>query len=168
MTTPQWILLVEDNDHDADLAIRALAADGWQGEVVHAADGVEALDCLHRRGPFQSRSDGLPSLVVLDLKMPRVDGFEVLGRIKGDVRLRNIPVVVFTSSRERTDLDRSYQLGVNAYVVKPVNLQQFTDALSEIKRFWLQLNEPAPEPALPRAVELPGEWGIHTATADAA
>jgi CheY-like chemotaxis protein len=145
MMKQKWILLAEDNANDADLTIRALSADRTPGEIVLACDGAEALDCLYRRGAFQSRDDDPPSVVLLDLKMPKVDGLEVLRQIKNDARLKNIPVVVFTSSRERIDLARSYQLGANAYVVKPLGFQEFVSALKQVKKFWLILNEPPPD-----------------------
>jgi len=105
---------------------------------------VEALDCLYRRGAFQSRDDNPPAVVLLDLKMPKVDGLEVLRQIKSDAALKSIPVVIFTSSRERTDLARTYLLGANAYVVKPLGFQEFVSALKDVKKFWLIINEPPP------------------------
>jgi CheY-like chemotaxis protein len=144
MTGNKWILLAEDNANDADLTMRALSADQLSSEVVLAGDGAEVLDCLHRRGAFRSRDDDLPAVVLLDLKMPNLDGLEVLRQIKNAAALKNIPVVVFTSSRERTDLARAYQWGANAYVVKPVGFQEFVAVLQDIKKFWLMLNEPPP------------------------
>lgn len=145
MNKPRWILLAEDNAHDADLTMRALAASQSPSEVVLAGDGAEALDCLYRRGIFQSREgDDPPAVVLLDLKMPRVDGMEVLRQIKSDATLKSIPVVVFTSSNERADLARTYQLGANAYVVKPLGYQEFVSTLKDVKQFWLILNEPPP------------------------
>jgi|SRR5579859_6399535 len=144
MTGNRWILLAEDNANDADLTMRALSADQLSGEVIVAGDGAEALDCLHRRGAFQSRDDDLPAVVLLDLKMPNVDGLEVLREIKSTAALRSIPVVVFTSSREWSDLARAYQLGANAYVVKPVGFKEFLAVLQDVKRFWLAINEPPP------------------------
>jgi len=144
MTARRWILLAEDNANDADLTMRALSANQSPSEVILAADGVEALDCLYRRGAFQSRDDNPPAVVLLDLKMPRVDGMEVLRQIKSDAVLKNIPVVIFTSSRERADLARTYQLGANAYVVKPLGFQEFVSALKDVKKFWLIINEPPP------------------------
>jgi CheY-like chemotaxis protein len=144
MTTNKWILLAEDNPHDADLAMRALAASQVHEEVVLAHDGLEALDCLHHRGKFESAADTTPAVILLDLKMPKVDGLEVLRQIKSDGRLKNIPVVVFTSSREETDIARCYDLGANAYVVKPVDFKQFRDVLREVRAFWITFNEPAP------------------------
>lgn len=154
MSTQKWILLVEDDADDADLAMRALHNEVWTGEVVHASDGAEALDCLYRRGPFESRGEDPPSLVLLDLKMPRIDGFDVLQQIKSDTRFKSVPVVVFTSSRESTDVARSYQLGANAYIVKPVGFQQFSDTLQHAQRFWLGVNEPPPVEAGARSAEV--------------
>ena len=144
MTKQRWILLAEDNAKDADLTMRALSANQSPSEVVLANDGAEALDCLYRRGAFQARDDDPPAVVLLDLKMPKVDGLEVLRQIKNDVVLKNIPVVIFTSSRERIDLARTYQLGANAYVVKPLGFQEFVSALTVVKKFWLIINEPPP------------------------
>ncbi len=144
MSGQKWILLVEDDANDADLTVRVL----WDPEspvaLVRVKDGLEALDCLHQRGLFQSRAPGLPALLVLDLKMPRANGFDVLQRIKNDVILRTVPVMVFTSSREPSDLVRSYELGTNAYVVKPVSFHEFAATLNEIKKFWIDLNELPP------------------------
>jgi len=144
MTTHRWILLAEDNVNDADLTMRALSANQVPSEVVLASDGAEALDCLYRRGAFQTRDNAPPAVVLLDLKMPRVDGLEVLRQIKNDAALKNIPVVIFTSSKERADLDRTYQLGANAYVVKPLGFQEFVTTLKDVKKFWLVINEPPP------------------------
>lgn len=144
MTGRKWILLVEDNACDADLAIRSLSEGRVPHEVRVARDGEEALDCLYRRGEFGACPEDRPSVVLLDLKMPRVNGLEVLGQIKSDPQLRNIPVVVFTSSREEADVARCYQVGANAYVVKPVNFNQYSAALQAIGTFWMMTNEPAP------------------------
>ncbi len=148
MSGQRWILLAEDNANDADLTLRALSANQSPNEVILAADGVEALDCLYRRGAFQSREDSPPAVVLLDLKMPKVDGLEVLRQIKNDAALKSIPVVIFTSSRERLDLARTYQLGANAYVVKPLSFQDFVSALKDVKKFWLLINEPPPRDGL--------------------
>jgi CheY-like chemotaxis protein len=142
MRNSRWILLAEDNANDADLALRALSAGQAAGEVVLAGDGAEALDCLYRRGAFTLRDDDPPAFVLLDLKMPKVDGLEVLRQIKSDAGLKNIPVVIFTSSRERVDLVRTYQSGANAYVVKPLGYGEFVSVLKEVKKFWLVINEP--------------------------
>lgn len=147
MSKLKWILLVEDNEKDADLAQRALAAGKAHVEIVVAHDGQEALDCLHRREEFRFRREGNPAVVLLDLKMPRVDGFEVLKQIKEDPHLKSIPVVVFTSSREEFDLAHCYDLNANAYVVKPVDFRQYLAALKEVAAFWLGINEPPPDAA---------------------
>jgi len=146
MKSHKWILLAEDNENDVDLAVRALSANHVEEQVVVAHDGVEAIDCLYRRGQFQSRSaSGNPAVILLDLKMPRMDGLEVLRRIKDDEKLRAIPVVTFTSSREQADVEQCYQLGANAYVVKPVDFGAFNSVLREIRTFWLAINEPPPD-----------------------
>jgi len=144
MTTQKWILLAEYNPLDADLAMRALAYNEVRDEVVHAHDGVEALDCLNHRGDFQKCPSEIPVVVLLDLKMPRVNGLEVLRRIKNDERFKKIPVVVFTSSKEEIDVAQSYELGANAYVVKPVDFKQFRDTVKEVRAFWMEVNEPPP------------------------
>ena len=142
------ILLVEDSLKDIELVLAALKKNNFANEVVVARDGAEALDYLYRGGKFQSRSDILPIVMLLDLKMPKVDGLEVLKQIKGDGALKVIPVVMLTSSREEEDLVKSYRLGVNAYVVKPVGFQQFVDAIKQTGMFWAVINEPPPiEPA---------------------
>ena len=139
------LLLVEDSPRDAELALDALAENHLANEVVHVRDGAEALDYLHRRGPFAARPAGEPAVVLLDLKMPKVDGLEVLRQMKSDPQLKLIPVVVMTSSREEGDVLRSYELGVNAYVVKPVRFQEFVDAVKQVGGFWAVINEPPPE-----------------------
>ncbi|HKW29457.1 MAG TPA: response regulator [Verrucomicrobiae bacterium] len=149
MKKSKWILLAEDDSPLAELTTLALAPDKLACEVIVARDGVEALDCIRRRGEFQTRAEGLPALVLLDLKMPRVDGLEVLRQIKADTRLKHIPVVMFTSSRELADVNRSYQLGANAYVVKPVDFQKFSQTLAGVGWFWTMLNE-LPPVAAPR------------------
>lgn len=145
----KWILLVEDDLQDADMALRALTNGPLRVEVVHVKDGAEALNCLYHRDAFANRNNGPPALVLLDLKMPRLDGFDVLERVKSDSELRTIPVAVFTSSREQSDILRSYQLGTNAYVVKPVGFREFTNALQALGRFWLTINEPPPKNSKP-------------------
>ncbi len=145
MNHTKWILLAEDNPKDADLAIRALNSNGSPVKVTHACDGAEVLDCLYRRGAFQGHDHGPPSLVLLDLKMPKVDGVEVLRRIKADDSLKVIPVVVFSSSFEQSDVVRTYELGANAYVVKPMHYRQFVSTLNALRDFWLVLNQPPPE-----------------------
>jgi len=138
------ILLAEDNPKDVELTLTALDKHHLANEVVVANDGVEALDYLYRRGKFAMRADSNPAVVLLDLKMPKVDGLEVLRTIKSDNNLKAIPVVILTSSREEKDLVESYKLGVNAYVVKPVDFQQFIDAVKELGAFWAVINEPPP------------------------
>jgi CheY-like chemotaxis protein len=138
------ILLVEDSSHDVELTLAALEENRLANEVVVARDGEEALDYLHRRGIFKLRSEGHPAVVLLDLKLPKIDGLEVLKRIKTDESLRAVPVVMLTSSREEQDLVRSYNLGVNAYVVKPVDFHEFVDSLKELGLFWAVINQPPP------------------------
>lgn len=138
------ILLVEDNPRDAELALEALADFHVANEILHLRDGVEALDYLYRRGEFAGRTTGQPALVLLDLKMPRADGMEVLRQMKGDANLNRVPVVVMTSSREEQDLAECYALGVNAYVVKPVKFPDFIEAVKQLGAFWAVLNEPPP------------------------
>ena len=138
------ILLVEDSVADAELAMRALEESHLANEVLHLRDGVEALDYLYRRGDFADRPEGHPALVLLDLNMPRLDGTEVLRQLKSDPAMRMIPIVIMTSSREEGDLLASYALGVNAYVVKPVNFREFFDAVKQVGSFWGVLNEAPP------------------------
>jgi CheY-like chemotaxis protein len=137
-----YILLVDDNENDLELTQHALAQYKLANEIVTLRDGAEALDFLHRRGPFSSRTNGDPIVVLLDIKMPKVDGIEVLRIMKGDPALQPIPVVMLTSSRQGPDVDECYRLGANAYVVKPVDFQQFSDAIKTIGKFWAVLNEP--------------------------
>ena len=139
------ILLVEDSPRDAELALDALASNHLANEVVHVRDGAEALDYLHRRGQFADRANGQPVVVVLDLKMPKVDGLEVLRQMKSDPALKVIPVVIMTSSREEGDLVRSYELGVNAYVVKPMKFGEFVEAVKQVGAFLAVINEPPPQ-----------------------
>jgi CheY-like chemotaxis protein len=141
MGTLKRILLVDDSARDTELAIDALESHHLANEIVALRDGVEALDYLYCRGPFAGRSDGPPAVVLLDLKMPKLDGLEVLKQIKSDPKLRTIPIVVMTSSREEQDMVQSYQHGVNAYVVKPVEFHQFVDAVRQLGSFWAVLNE---------------------------
>ena len=138
------ILLVEDDPKDVELTLTGLAEYNLANEVVVARDGEEALDYLHRRGNHQMRSNGNPAVILLDLKLPKVNGFEVLQQIRGDENLKMIPVVVLTSSQEERDLVQSYKLGVNAYVVKPVDFHQFVNAVKELGAFWAVINEPPP------------------------
>lgn len=139
------ILLAEDNANDLELTLAALQANRLANEVVVARDGAEALDYLYRRGRFADHQNGPPALVLLDLKMPKVDGLEVLRQIKADPQLRLTPVVMLTSSREEVDLIRSYELGVNAYVVKPVEFSEFMEAVKQLGAFWAVLNEAPPD-----------------------
>ena len=141
------ILLVEDSPKDLELTLAALAKSQLANEVVVARDGAEALDYLYGRGAFKGRSNGNPAVVLLDLKLPKVDGLEVLEKLKGDPALRNTPVVMLTSSREERDVVRSYELGVNAFVVKPVGFQEFFEAIQDLGVFWAILNEPPPHNA---------------------
>jgi CheY-like chemotaxis protein len=138
------ILLVEDNANDAELTLEALSEHHLANEVDLVRDGAEALDYLYRRGKYTGRADGNLAVILLDLKLPKVDGLEVLRIIKADQRLRYIPVVVLTSSREERDVIESYRLGVNAYVVKPVNFNEFITAVKELGAFWAIINEPPP------------------------
>jgi CheY-like chemotaxis protein len=138
------ILYAEDSAADVELTLAALGEHKLANEVVVVGDGAEALDYLHRRGAFAQRPPGNPAVVLLDLKMPKVDGLEVLRALKGDDALRAIPVVILTSSREERDLVESYRLGVNAYVVKPVDFDQFVDAVKQVGMFWALVNEPPP------------------------
>jgi len=144
MSALRRILYAEDSPADVELTLAALAEHHLANEVVTVADGAEALDYLFRRGPFASREPGNPAVVLLDLKMPRVDGLEVLRTLKADPELRAVPVVVMTSSREERDLVESYRLGANAYVVKPVDFDQFVNAVKEVGMFWAVINEPPP------------------------
>ncbi len=138
------ILMAEDNKNDVELALTALAEHNLANEVVVARDGVEALDYLYRRGRFERRPNGNPLVIFLDLKMPRMDGFEALRHIKGDPDLKSIPVVVLTSSAEERDIVETYNLGVNAYVVKPVVFDNFIEVVKQLGLFWVLINEPPP------------------------
>lgn len=138
------ILLVEDNPKDLELTLAALEKSQLANEIVICRDGAEALDYLYRRGPFAERGGRDPAVVLLDLKLPKVDGLEVLAAVKGDPQMRPVPIVMLTSSREETDLVRSYQLGVNAFVVKPVGFKEFFEAIQDLGVFWAVLNEPPP------------------------
>jgi CheY-like chemotaxis protein len=138
------ILMVEDDRKDVELTLTALEEYNLANEVVVTGDGAEALDYLYRRGNFKARSGDNPAVLLLDLKLPKVDGLEVLQQIKSDEKLRMIPVVVLTSSREERDMVTSYKLGVNAYVVKPVDFHEFVNAIKELGVFWAIVNEPPP------------------------
>ena len=142
--TAKKILLAEDSPQDAEMTLSALSSYHLHNNVVVVSDGEQALDYLYARGKFAGRTDGHPLLVLLDLKMPKVDGLEVLRAIKSDETLRALPVVMLTASREEQDVVKSYQLGVNAYVVKPVGFQKFVEAVKQIGAFWTVHNEPPP------------------------
>jgi CheY-like chemotaxis protein len=144
MTSIGRILLVEDDPKDVELTMTALEEYNLSNEVVVAGDGEEALDYLYSRGKFQGRNGDNPAVLLLDLKLPKVDGLEVLEQLKSDEKLRMIPVVVLTSSREERDMVASYKLGVNAYVVKPVDFHEFVNAIKELGVFWAIINEPPP------------------------
>jgi CheY-like chemotaxis protein len=138
------ILIVEDDPRDVDLTLMALEDYKLANQVVLTRDGQEALDYLYCQGQFHTRSDGNPAVVMLDLKLPKVDGLEVLKQVRSDENLKMIPVVVLTSSHEEKDMMRSYKLGVNAYVVKPVDFHEFVNAVKELGIFWAVINEPPP------------------------
>ena len=138
------ILLAEDSPSDVELTLGALSEHRLANEVVHVPDGAEALDYLYCRGRFEGRTGGLPSVVLLDIKMPKIDGLEVLRRIRADSRLATLPVVILTSSREEADIVEGYRLHVNAYVVKPVAFPNFVEAVKSLGLFWAVLNEPPP------------------------
>lgn len=146
MATVKRILLVEDSKHDVELTLVALEECHLANQVDVVHDGAEALDYLHRRGAFAGKSNDLPVVVLLDLKMPKVDGLEVLRHMKNEPDMKRIPVVMLTSSREERDLIRSYDLGVNGYVVKPVDFQQFIESIKQLGCFWAIINEPSPGP----------------------
>jgi DNA-binding response OmpR family regulator len=138
------ILLVEDDPKDVELTLTALEEYNLANEVIVARDGAEALDYLYSRGKFKTRSSDNPAVMLLDLKLPKVDGLEVLKQTKSDEKLKMIPVVVLTSSKEEKDMVASYKLGVNAYVVKPVDFHEFVNAIKELGAFWAVINEPPP------------------------
>ncbi|MFN3651729.1 MAG: response regulator [Armatimonadota bacterium] len=138
------ILLVEDSPNDIELVLNAMEENHLANEVVVVRDGQEALDYLNRRGIFRLRAEGNPAVVLLDLKLPKVDGLEVLEQMRQNDGLRYVPVVMLTSSNEEKDLIRSYSLGVNAYVVKPVDFTEFVSAIRELGLFWAIINQPPP------------------------
>jgi CheY-like chemotaxis protein len=144
MSAAKRILLVEDSPRDAELTLEVFREHHLLNDVTHVRDGAEALDYLYRRGAFAGRADELPALVLLDLKMPRVDGLDTLREMRADPKLKIVPVVVMTSSKEDRDLRKCYALGVNAYVVKPVKFQEFIDAVRQLSVFWVLLNETNP------------------------
>ena len=138
------ILMVEDDPKDVELTLTALEDYNLANEVVVTRDGQQALDYLHCRGEYKTRSRDNPAVMLLDLKLPKVDGLEVLKQVKSDSDLKVIPVVVLTSSKEEKDMVASYKLGVNAYVVKPVDFHEFVNAIKELGVFWAVINEPPP------------------------
>jgi CheY-like chemotaxis protein len=138
------ILMVEDDPKDVELTLTALDEYHLANEVVVTRDGQQAMDYLYSRGEFSTRPEGNPAVMLLDLKLPRVDGLEVLQKIRSDPQLKMVPVVVLTSSQEEKDMIRSYALGVNAYVVKPVDFHEFVNAVKELGVFWAVINEPPP------------------------
>ena len=144
METLKRFLLVEDDPKDIELTLTALSEYNLANEIMVARDGVEALDYVYRRGEFALRPEGNPVVVLLDLKMPRLDGVQVLRQLKSDVQMRFVPVVILTSSRESRDLEEAYRLGANAYVVKPVRFAEFVEAIKGIGVFWALINEPPP------------------------
>lgn len=135
------ILLVEDSAHDAEMTLRSLKRRGIANDIAWVKDGVEALDYLFCEGSFDGRDGGLPRLVLLDLKMPRMDGLQVLKRMKSDARTMKVPVVMLTSSHEEGDLVESYALGVNSYIVKPVDFENFAETVSQIGMYWVLMNK---------------------------
>lgn len=138
------ILLVEDSSNDVELILTALSENHLANEVVVVRDGEEALDYMYRRGAFRLRAKGEPIVVFLDLKLPKIDGLEVLAHLKSDPVLRVVPIVVLTSSHEEPDLARCYELGTNAYVVKPIAFPEFLDVIRQLGLFWAVLNQPPP------------------------
>jgi CheY-like chemotaxis protein len=141
------ILMVEDDPKDVELTMMALEGHNLANEVIVTRDGEEALDYLYRRGKYSTRSSGHPAVILLDLKLPKIDGLEVLRQVKSDPNLKIIPVVVLTSSNEEKDLVSSYKLGVNAYVVKPVDFHEFVNAIKELGVFWAIINAAPPASA---------------------
>ncbi|MFM7427680.1 MAG: response regulator [Elainella sp.] len=145
MTELKRILLVEDSRNDVELILTALSENAIANEVVVVRDGEEALDYLYRRGLFRLRLEGNPVVILLDLKLPKIDGVEVLSALKSDPVLRLIPVVVLSSSQEEPDLIRCYELGTNAYVVKPIDFSAFVEVIKQVGLFWAVVNQPPPE-----------------------
>jgi CheY-like chemotaxis protein len=147
------ILLVEDDTNDAELALRALRKNHMADRVRHVRDGEEALDFVFCRGAYAQRSGSLPRLILLDLKLPKLDGMEVLRQLKADLRTRKIPITILTSSKQETDMDRGYLLGVNSYIQKPVDFEHFCDTVSQLGTYWLRVNQ------LPSQLALGGDNG---------
>jgi CheY-like chemotaxis protein len=136
------ILLIEDNPYEAELAIRSLKKNNLANNLVHIDDGANALDYIFKRGQYADNVTGRnPKLILLDLNLPRVDGLEILRQVKSHEETKMIPVVVLTASREQKDIIESYKLGVNSYIVKPVNFESFSQAIAELKMYWLVLNQ---------------------------
>ncbi|MBI9059097.1 MAG: response regulator [Labilibaculum sp.] len=144
MVTLKRILIAEDDPRDVELTLEALAEHNLANKVDVVHDGVEAMEYLRKDGKYQNRESGLPTVLLLDIKMPRMDGIEVLKEVRSDEKLKLLPVVILTSSREAPDLEAAYKLGVNAYVVKPVDFQDFIKAVKETGVFWALLNEQPP------------------------
>ena len=145
MTTPlKRIILVEDSPRDAEIALRAFGEYNLANEVMHLRDGVEALDYLYQRGEYADRANGLPALILLDLKMPRVNGIEVTRAIKSDERTKRIPIVIMTSSNEESDIAETYNLGVNSYIVKPLDFDSLAEVARQAGFYWLAINRVAP------------------------
>ena len=142
--TIRRILLAEDDPNDVELTLTALKDHGMANEVDVVSDGAEALDYLFGRGQYQGKASGVPAVVLLDIKMPKIDGVEVLRQLKASAELRMVPVVMLTSSREERDLVECYRLGANAFVVKPVDFAEFIDAVKQVGAFWAVVNEPPP------------------------
>lgn len=138
------VILIEDDQGDAEMIIRALKKNMPNVELVHVEDGAAAIDIIFGQGEYSGQGPRIPQMVILDLNMPKMDGPHVLKNIRYDERTRRIPVVVLTSSKEDSDLGRCYDLGVNSYIVKPVEYQHFTETISEISHYWLELNQTAP------------------------
>jgi CheY-like chemotaxis protein len=157
--TGKFILLAEDDAVVAELVMHGLAASEPPPRVVHVRDGVETLDFLFARERHARRAPGNPAVVLLDIKMPRLDGLEVLRQIKGDERLRSIPVVMLTSSQDERDVRDSYQLGANAYIVKPVEFRRFMEVLRQLNIFWMRINHPPSESSLQATMH--GEDSAH-------
>jgi len=144
VSSSKRILLVDDSPQDVEMTLEAMAEDRQDHEVITLRDGAEALDYLYRRNAFADRPAGQPAVVLLDLKMPKVDGMEVLRQLKSDPQLKLVPVVIMTSSREEQDVIGCYQLGANAYVVKPATFREFVETVKHLVAFWMMTNEPPP------------------------